>query len=78
VFLGGFEFAFVSSLSLVTEAAPEARGKVVGVGNALATVMRSGATVLSGVLYTAFGIGGSAALAGAAALSAFVLLVRAG
>ena len=41
VFLMGFEFAFVTSLSLVTEAAPLARGRAIGAGNALGTLARS-------------------------------------
>ncbi len=74
VFLGGFEFAFVSSLALVSEAAPEARGKAVGTGNAVATIARAGAAVAAGALYEAAGITGPVALAGACALAAFALL----
>jgi MFS transporter, DHA1 family, inner membrane transport protein len=76
LFLGGFEFAFVSSLSLVTEAAPQARGKAVGMGNAVATITRSAGAVASGLLYDRFGMGGSVALAAAAVAAAGVLLVR--
>ena len=39
-FLSGFELAFVSSLTLLTEAAPEARGKAIGIGNAVGTIAR--------------------------------------
>ena len=63
-FLTGFEFAFVSSLTLVTEAAPGARGRAIGTSNALATVARSAAIVASGQLYEAVGMGGSLGLAG--------------
>ncbi|MGA1053649.1 MAG: MFS transporter, partial [Ilumatobacteraceae bacterium] len=66
VFLCGFEFAFVSSLTLVTEAAPDARGRAIGLSNALATVARSSAVVLSGQLFESFGISGSLALAATA------------
>jgi predicted MFS family arabinose efflux permease len=76
VFLGGFEFAFVSSLALVSEAAPAARGRAVGTGNAVATLARAGAAGAAGVLYEAAGIGGPVALAGACGLVAFVLLAR--
>lgn len=76
VFLTGFEFAFVSSLTLVTEAAPAARGRAIGLSNAMGTVARAGAVFLSGQLYEAFGMSGSlsmAAAAGGAALAATML-----
>lgn len=72
VFLSGFEYGFVSSLTLVTEAAPEARGKAIGVSNALGTIARSTALILSGQLYEAFGIAGSMAMAACAATAAAV------
>jgi predicted MFS family arabinose efflux permease len=50
VLLGGFEYAFVSSLTLVTEAAPAARGRAIGLSNAVGTVVRAGAVVGSGQL----------------------------
>jgi predicted MFS family arabinose efflux permease len=73
VFLCGFEFAFVTSLSLVTEAAPLARGRAIGVGNALGTIARSAAVLGSGLLYDGVGIGGSFALSVAFAGAAAVL-----
>lgn len=73
VFLGGFEFGFVSSLTLVTEAAPLARGQAIGISNACGTVARAVAVVLSGQLYESFGIRGSITLAIAAAAVAFVM-----
>lgn len=63
VFFAGFEFAFVSSLTLVTEAAPLARGRAIGISNACGTVARASAVVVSGQLYEAFGISGSIVLA---------------
>lgn len=66
VFLCGFEFAFVSSLTLVTEAAPESRGRAIGISNAMATIARSSAVVASGQFFEAFGMGGSLALAATA------------
>jgi predicted MFS family arabinose efflux permease len=73
LYLTGFEYAFVSSLTLVTEAAPEARGKAIGISNALGTVARSTAVILSGQLYEAFGIGGTLTMAAIAASAAFLL-----
>lgn len=73
VFLGGFEFGFVSSLTLVTEAAPLARGQAIGISNACGTVARAVAVVLSGQLYESFGIRGSITLAIVAAAVAFVM-----
>ncbi len=73
VFLGGFEFGFVSSLTMVTEAAPHARGRAIGISNACGTVARAGAVVASGQLYESFGIRGSITLAIVAAAIAFVM-----
>jgi MFS family permease len=75
VFLAGFEFAFVTSLSLVTEAAPLARGRAIGTGNALGTIARSGAVLGSGLLYDGVGVGGCFVLSVAAASIAAVLIV---
>lgn len=75
VFLTGFEFAFVSSLTLVTEAAPASRGRAIGLSSAMGTVARAGAVVVSGQLYEAFGMSGTltlAAVAGGTALAATV------
>lgn len=72
VFLTGFELAFVSSLTLVTEAAPEARGRAIGLSNAMGTIARAGAVVASGQLYEAFGMSGSLVLAGSAGCAALV------
>jgi DHA1 family inner membrane transport protein len=72
VFLTGFEFSFVSSLTVVTEAAPAARGRAIGISSAMGTVARAGAVVASGQLYERFGISGSLSLAGGAALVAIV------
>jgi predicted MFS family arabinose efflux permease len=73
VFLAGFEFGFVSSLTLVTEAAPLARGRAIGISNACGTVARAGAVVASGQLYEAFGMTGSITLAAVAATAALTL-----
>ncbi len=76
LFLGGFEFAFISALTLVTEAAPLARGRAIGIGNALGTVARGGAVIASGQLYEAFGMTGSLTMAGSAALLAAALTLE--
>lgn len=70
VFLTGFEFGFVSSLTLVTEAAPRARGRAIGISNACGTVSRASAVVASGQLYEAFGMTGTVTLAACAATAA--------
>jgi DHA1 family inner membrane transport protein len=72
----GFEYGFVTSLSLVSEAMPDARGTTLAIGNAVGTLTRGTGTILTGVLYGAYGIAGSAALsASAAAISATCLLL---
>ena len=73
VYLAGFEFAFVSALTLVTEAAPLARGRAIGISNALGTFARAGAVIASGQLYESFGMTGSLAMTGSAALVAAAL-----
>jgi DHA1 family inner membrane transport protein len=75
VFLLGFELAFVVSLSLVSEATPDARGTTLAAGNAVGTVARAGGAVLSGWLYGIHGINGTVALAGTAATVAVVSLL---
>ncbi len=76
VLLIGFEYGFVTSLSLVSEAMPDARGTTLAIGNAVGTLTRGTGTILSGLFYGASGIGGSAALsATAATLSATCLLL---
>jgi predicted MFS family arabinose efflux permease len=64
--LGGFEYAFVSSLTLVTEAAPSARGTAIGISNACGTLARSAAVVASGQLYETYGMTGTLTMAAAA------------
>ena len=51
----GFEYGFVSSLSLMSEAAPQARGTAIAVGNAIATITRASLIVISGQCYERFG-----------------------
>jgi len=76
VFLTGFEYGFVSSLTLVSEAAPAARGRAIGLSSMLGTLARSAAVIASGQLYDAFGMSGPvtwAAITGSLALMATLL-----
>jgi predicted MFS family arabinose efflux permease len=75
VFLLGFELAFVVSLSLVSEAMPDARGTTLAVSNAVGTVARASGAVLSGWLYGAHGISGTAGLSAVAAIVAVCSLL---
>jgi MFS transporter, DHA1 family, inner membrane transport protein len=70
VFLLGFEFAFVTSLSLVSEAMPDARGTTLALSNAVGTVARAVGAIASGWLFGRHGIGGTAVLSGTAAFAA--------
>ncbi len=66
-FLFGFEFAFVTSLSLVTEAMPEARGTTIALSSGVGTVARGSGTIASGWLYGIHGIDGTLTLSAIAA-----------
>ncbi|MFT4656685.1 MAG: DHA1 family inner membrane transport protein [Ilumatobacter sp.] len=68
IFLCGFEFGFVTSLSLVTEAMPEARGTTIALSSGVGTVARGGGTIASGALYTSHGVSGTLGLSLIAAL----------
>ena len=70
-----FEFGFVTSLSLVSEATPGARGKTLALGNAVGTLARGTGTILSGWLYGIHGIAGTAGVSATAAGVATVLFV---
>jgi len=74
-FLLGFEFAFVTSLSLVSESMPDARGTTLAVSNAVGTIARAAGAVASGWLYAAHGIGGTATLSAICAVVAIGCLV---
>ncbi len=74
VFFLGFEFAIVTSFSIVSEAMPSARGRVLAANNAFGTLFRGIGVSLSGVLYAASGITGPAALSAVAAVASIVLL----
>jgi MFS transporter, DHA1 family, inner membrane transport protein len=75
LFLAGFEYAFVTSISLISEAAPLARGRALGLGNAIGTLARAMALLTTGRVYEAVGIDGSLGLAAACAAVAAMLVV---
>jgi predicted MFS family arabinose efflux permease len=75
VFLLGFELAFVVSLSLVSEAMPDARGTTMAASNAVGTVARASGAVLSGWLYGIHGISGTVGLSASAAVVAVCSLL---
>lgn len=76
MFLCGFEFAFVTALSLVSEANPLARGDTLGIGHGLATLMRAAAVLVSGQLYESVGLGGTLALSTLLATGSAIAVVR--
>jgi len=67
LFLFGFEYGFVTSLALTSEAMPEARGTTLATSNAVGTVARGGGAITSGWLYGIYGIPGTAILSACAA-----------
>lgn len=73
-FFVGFEFAIVTSFSIVSEAMPSARGRVLAANNAMGTLFRGIGVGSSGLLYEAFGIAGPATLSAVSAVVAVALL----
>ncbi|MEM9654392.1 MAG: MFS transporter [Actinomycetota bacterium] len=74
VFFLGFEYSIVTSFSLVSEAMPAARGRVLGIGNGTNTLARGIGVSSAGLLYEAYGIAGPAGLSAIAATAALILL----
>jgi len=74
LFFLGFEFAIVTSFSIVSEAMPAARGRALATNNAVSTVARGCGIVASGVLYEQFGINGPAAISITTAVIGLMLL----
>ena len=74
VFFLGFEYSIVTSFSLVSEAMPAARGRVLGIGNGTNTLARGVGVSSAGLLYETFGITGPVALSAAAGSAAMFLL----
>ncbi|WP_040491672.1 MFS transporter [Ilumatobacter nonamiensis] len=75
IFLCGFEFAIVTSFSLVTEAMPGARGTTIAMSNGVGTVARGSGTIAGGLLFGAYGVEGTLALSAVAATLAATALV---
>ncbi len=75
IFLCGFEFAFVTSLSLVSEAMPSARGTTIALSNGVGTVARGSGTIASGWLFGLYGVEGTLALSATAAVLAATAFV---
>ena len=75
LFLCGFEFAFVTSLSLVTEAMPAARGTTIAASNAVGTVARGSGTIASGWLYGIHGVEGTLTMSAIAATISAIAFV---
>jgi len=73
-FFVGFEFSIVTSISIVSEAMPQARGRVLASNTAIGTIGRGVGIILSGVLYESFGIKGPAIVSIVAAITAIALL----
>jgi predicted MFS family arabinose efflux permease len=73
-FFVGFEFAIVTSFSIVSETLPAARGRVLATNTAVATVLRGTGVAVSGTLYERFGVGGPATVSITTAAVAFVAL----
>ena len=78
LFFIGFEYAIVTSFSIVSEAAPLARGRALATSNAMGTLSRGGGTIASGFLYDAHGVVGPAVLSGSCAVLALTLLAIGG
>lgn len=74
VFIGGFEYAIVAEVTLVTEAAPLARGRAIGLSSALGTVSRALTMAASGRLYEAFEVKGPLVLTATTSLIAMTVL----
>ena len=75
VFLTGFEFGFVSSLTLVSEASPLARGRAIGLSNAMGTIARATSVFVGGQLYEAYGMSGTLSMVAACATAAALAIL---
>jgi predicted MFS family arabinose efflux permease len=78
MFLAGFEYSIVSSLTLVTEAAPNARGRAIGLSNAFGTLARAAAVAGAGQLYDRFGMTGPITLTSSTAVVAIMITLASG
>lgn len=73
----GFEFAFVSSLPLISELDPEARAEMIGITLGASTVVRAIGSVIGAWLYVRHGFGTLMTVSAGAAAIAFVLAATA-
>lgn len=73
----GFEFAFVSSLPLISELDPEARAEMIGITLGASTVVRAIGSVVGAWLYVRHGFGTLMTVSAGAAAIAFVLAATA-
>lgn len=64
----------MTGVSIVSEAMPQARGRVLAMSNAVATTARSIGIVVSGIVYEAYGIVGPVVISVAAGVLSIVLL----
>ncbi len=74
LFFVGFEFAIVTSFSIVSEAMPSARGRVLTVNTGVGTLVRGLGVTASGTLYERFGVNGPATISALCSLSAIIML----
>ncbi|MBM3684933.1 MAG: MFS transporter [Actinobacteria bacterium] len=77
LFLGTYEFGFVSGLALVTEVDRSAPGRVIGLTHTVGTVSRAGGAVCGGWLFERWGMPAVAMFALGTALLAGIALRRA-
>lgn len=75
IFLLGFEFAIVTSFSLVTEAMPDARGTTIAMSSGISTVARGSGTIAGGLLFGAYGVEGTLTLSAVAVVLAAAALL---
>jgi hypothetical protein len=77
LFLGTYEFGFVSGMAMVTEVDRLARGRIVGTTHSVGTLLRAAGALCGGWLYDRSGIVAVTAAAGAATALAALALHRA-
>lgn len=71
---GMFEFSIVSNFPLLSEQAPEQRGKMLAMGSAAAMLGGTAASFIAPLMYTRYGVPGFAWVSAAAALLAIAIL----
>ncbi len=76
VFLGTYEFGFVSAMAMVTEADRHLPGRVVGLTHSAGTLTRAAAALTGGVLYERVGMGAVTVVSVAGTLVAWAALRR--